>query len=147
MKKARIAALFCAIILTISLLPSTKAAESKEKIIDLGDGFYVVEAIEYTPSSRSGDTAQGTKTFRLYQDSTLIGVTVLVGVFDISGTTAKAISGSISGTGYNGWSYYSGYVTCSGNTVNGTASYRRSSDGLTKTHYGSISCSSNGTIS
>lgn len=138
--------LLCAIFLAVSLLPPATATETKETIIDLGDGFYVVETIEYFPLSRSSDTVRGTKTFRLYDESSLVGTTTMGGVFDISGPTAKATSGSITGTGNNGWTYYHGYTSRSGNTVTGTATYQ-SSTGVTKSHSGTISCSPDGKLS
>lgn len=138
MNKTRFSALFCAVMLMISLFPSAAAADSKETIIDLGDGFYVIETIETVPLSRSGDTIKRINTSRLYKGSTLISVTTIGGVFEVSGSTAQAISGNITGTGYNGWSYSSGSARCSGNTVYGTATYC-SDDGVTKSHSCSVS--------
>lgn len=137
MKTKRILALLCAVMLTVSLLPSALAKETRETVIDLGDGYYVVETIEYLPLSRAGDTFRATNTSHLYYKSTLIGVTIVGGVFEVSGSTAKAVEGYITGTGYNGWSYVSGSTRCSGNTVTGTATYR-SEDGVTKSHSGSV---------
>ena len=142
MKTKRIFALLCAVMLTVSLLPSAMAKETHENVIDLGDGYYVVETIEYLPKSRAGDTVQGMNTARLYYKSTLIGVTVVGGVFEVSGSTAKAISGDITGTGYTGWSYVSGSTRCSGNTVYGSATYR-SDEGVTKSHSCSVSYTPN----
>lgn len=146
MKLKKIFSFLCVTALITSLLVPAAAAEPKETVIDLGDGFYVVETIEYLPQSRAGDTVRGTKTFRLYDGSTLIGTTILGGVFDISGSTAKAISGDITGTGSNGWTYHGGNTSCSGNTVYGTATYL-SPSGTVKSHGGSISCSPDGTLS
>ena len=146
MKLKKIFSFLCVTALITSLCVPATAAESKETVIDLGDGFYVVETIEYLPQSRAGDTVRGTKTYRLYDGSTLIGTTILGGVFDISGTTAKATNGYITGTGSNGWTYQGGSTSCSGNTVYGTATYK-SSTGVTKSHSGSISCSPDGTLS
>ena len=146
MKLRKAFAFLCAAALTTSLMSSAVAAESKETVIDLGDGYYVVETIEYLPQSRAGDTVRGTKTLRLYQNSTLIGTTTLGGVFDISGSSAKATAGNITGTGSNGWTYDGGSTRCSGNTVYGTATYR-SDEGVTKSHSGSLSCSADGKLS
>lgn len=138
MNKTRFSALLCAVMLMISLLPSASATDVKETIIDLGDGFYVIETIETVPLSRSGDTVKRINTSQLYKGSILIGVTTVGGVFEISGSTAKAVEGYITGTGYNGWSYSSGSARCSGNTVYGTATYL-SDDGVTKSHSCSVS--------
>lgn len=147
MKLRQTISFLCAMILTVSLFPSAMAVQtSDETVIDLGDGFYAVETIEVLPSPRAGDTVHGSKTIRLYSDGVLIGTTYIGGVFDISGSTAKATSGNITGTGSNGWTYYHGYTSRSGNTVTGTATYQ-SSTGVTKSHSGSISCSPNGTLS
>ena len=147
MKLKRISAFLFAVILAVSLSPSSMAtSNSNETVIDLGDGFYVVETIEMLPTPYAGDTIYGAKNIKLYQDGVLIGTTTLGGVFDISGSTAKATSGNITGTGSNGWTYQSGTTSCSGNTVYGTATYK-SSTGSTKSHTSSISCSPNGTLS
>lgn len=137
---------FCALALVASLVVPAKASEPAGTVIDLGDGFYIVEVLEILPSPRSSDTVSGVKTFYLYQNSVLVGTTTLGGVFDISGATAKATNGYITGTGSNGWTYQSGTTRCSGNTVYGTATYK-SSTGITKSHTGSISCSPDGTLS
>lgn len=147
MKIKRLVSLFCAIFLSVSLMPSAAlATENKETVIDLGDGFYAVETIEYLPQTRAGDTVRGTKNIRLYYSGTLVGTTTLGGVFDTSGSTAKATAGYITGVGSNGWSYDGGSTRCSGNTVYGTATYR-SDEGVTKSHSGSLSCSPDGTLS
>lgn len=137
MKVKNISALLCALLLAVSLLPAANASTVKETVIDLGDGYYAVETVEFIPLSRAGDTVRGAKNINLYHGSTLIGTTTLGGVFEVSGSTVKAISGNITGTGYNGWSYSSGSTRCSGATVYGTATYR-SEDGVTKTHSSSI---------
>lgn len=146
MKSRKVFAFLCAAALTASLMSSAVAAEPNETVIDLGDGYYVVETIEYLPLSRAGDTVNGAKTLKLYLGSTLIGTTTLGGVFDTSGSTARATAGYITGTGSNGWSYDGGSTRCSGNKVSGTATYR-SADGVTKSHSGSISCSPDGKLS
>lgn len=146
MKQKNIFSFLCALALIASLNIPAKAAEPAGTVIDLGDGFYVIEVLEVLPSSRSSDTVNGAKTLYLYQNSTLIGTTTFGGIFDISGPTAKATSGYITGTGSNGWTYYHGYTSRSGNTVTGTATYQ-SSTGVTKTHSGTISCSPDGTLS
>ncbi|MDE6107139.1 MAG: hypothetical protein K2F83_00480 [Oscillospiraceae bacterium] len=146
MKSKNIFSFLCALALIASLVVPAKASEPAGTIIDLGDGFYIVEVLEVLPSPHSSDTVSGIKSFYLYQNSVLIGTSTLGGVFDISGSTAKAISGDITGTGSNGWTYQGGSTSCSGNTVYGTATYK-SSTGVTKSHSGSISCSPDGTLS
>lgn len=128
-------------LLAISLLPFASATNTNETVIDLGDGYYAVETVEFISLSRSGNTVQGVKNVNLYYGSTLIGTTTLGGVFEVSGSTVKATAGYITGTGYNGWSYLSGSTWCSGATVYGTATYQ-SSDGVTKSHNCSVTYSS-----
>lgn len=137
MNKTRFSALLCAVMLMISILPTSSAKDVKESVIDLEDGFYIIETVKTIPLSRSGDTVKRISTYQLYKSTTLIGVTTIGGVFEVSGSTAKAVEGYITGTGYNGWSYVSGSTRCSGNTVTGTATYR-SEDGVTKSHSGSV---------
>lgn len=144
MKKNRFWALLLTLILVISLFPSAMAAETEtqENMIDLGNGFYIVETIAFFPLSRAGDTVRGTSTYQLYQGTTLIGVTIIGGVFEVSGSSVTATAGYITGTGYSGWSYTGGSTSCSGNTVYGTATYR-SDTGATKSHSGSVTYTPN----
>lgn len=145
MKTGRILSIFCAVALIFALTIPASATEGKETVIDLGDGFYVVETLTYGFVTRAGDIVSGSKTARLYNSSTLIGTTTLLGFFDISGATAKATKAAISGTGSNGWSYKSGSTSCSGNKVTGTATYQSGS--ATKSHTFYMTCSPDGTIS
>lgn len=124
---------------------ASNCAENTENIIDLGDGFYMVETISSYSLSRSGDIIYGNKSGNIYQGSTLIGVANLYGTFDISGSTAKATSSSISGSGYNGGSYTGGTSNCSRNTVSGTANFTY--NGMIKVGRLSITCSPDGTLS
>lgn len=141
----KIFSVLCALAIVTTFLTPAFAVETKETVIDLGDGFYVVETVTQYPMTRAGDTVSGNKTAYLYQGSTLIGTTIMGATFDISGSTAKAIWANITGTGSNGWSYKSGSTSCSGNKVTGTATYQ--SGGTTKSHTFSMTCSPNGTIS
>lgn len=141
----RIFSVLCALAIVTTFLTPAFAVETKETVIDLGDGFYVVETVTQYPMTREGDTVSGNKTARLYQGTTLIGTTTLGATFDISGATAKATRGLITGTGSNGWSYKSGSTSCSGNKVTGTATYQSGS--ATKSHTFYITCSPDGTIS
>lgn len=146
MKQKNVFSFFCALALITSFIIPAKAAEPAGTVIDLGDGFYIIEVLEVLPSTRSNDTVSGVKTLYLYQSSVLIGTTTLGGTFDISGSTAKAIGGDIIGTGSHGWTYHGGSTSCSGNKVSGNATYL-SSSGIVKSHGGSISCSPDGTLS
>jgi len=131
--------------LLISLSTPAMASEPKEKMIDLGDGFYVVETITYGPSTRSGDIVNGSKNATLYQGSTVIGKTTLYAEFDISGSSARATDSEITGTGSGGWEYASGTTNRSGNKATGIATYQMNSS--TKSHIITITCSPNGTLS
>lgn len=141
----KISALFFAVALTAALMLPASAVETTTSVIDLGDGYYVVETLSYGPSTRSGDTVNGTKNATLYQGSTVIGTTTLLAYFDISGSSAKATRAVISGIGKNGWTYDHGTTSLSGNKATGTATYRSGS--TTKSHTLTITCSSNGTLS
>lgn len=145
MKTKRFSALLCAAVMLVSLLTPTMAADREEKVIDLGDGFYVVETITTYPSTRAGNTASGDKKATLYQGSTLIGTATLYAIFDISGSTAKVVDKEITGTGSNGWSYSRGSTRSSGNTAYGTAYF---SNGSTEKRLDiSLSCSPSGSLS
>ena len=145
MKTKKISAILCAAIMLVSLLTPAMAAEKEEKVIDLGDGFYVVETITILPSTRAGGSVKGSKDATLYQGSTLIGKATLIATFDISGSTAKATEAGITGTGSNGWSYTRGSTRRSGNTAYGTAYF---SNGSTEKRLDiSLSCSPSGSLS
>lgn len=145
MRTKRIPAFICALMMVVSLLAPAGAAESRSKVIDLGDGFYVVETITQYPLTRSGETARGSKTASLYQGSALVGTATLAASFDISGSAAKATTAGISGTGANGWTYARGTTRCSGNTAYGTAFFKSGS--TEKPLSISLSCSPDGTVS
>lgn len=145
MKTKRISALLCAAMMLVSLLTPAMAAESKEEIIDLGDGFYAVVTVGQSPMTRADDTVNGSKTAKVYNGSTVIGTVLLAAKFDISGATARATVATITGTGQNGWSYDHGTTSLSGNKASGTAYFKSGSTvkSLTLT----LTCSSDGTIS
>lgn len=146
MKKVkRAAALLCALMVAVSLIPTTFASEAKEEVIDLGDGFYAVVTLEQSPMSRAGDTVSGNKTGTVYQGSVLVGTATLGATFDISGSTAKAIDAKITGSGQNGWSYKSGTTSLSGNKATGTAVFEMGSS--TKSLVLTLTCSSDGRLS
>ncbi len=131
------------IVVTLSTITAS-ASEPNKTVIDLGDGFYMVETISSYSLSRSSNIIYGNKSGNIYQDSTLIGVTTLYASFDISSSTAKATTSDITGTGYNGGIYTNGTSNCSRNTVSGTAYF--SYNGFEKTGRLSISCSPDGTL-
>lgn len=146
MKKA--CTLFCMILVILSTIStSALAAEGDRKVIDLGDGYYVVETITYFSVGRSqdADTVQGSKSDDVYIGSTKIGTATLFASFDISGSTARATSARISGTGYNGASYRPGATTVSGNKASGTACFTY--NGMPKEITLSLTCSPDGRIS
>lgn len=141
----KVCTLFCLVMVILSMASTTVlAAEPEENVIDLGDGFYVVETITRTPLMRSSDTVGGSKSDKVYYGSTLIGTATLYGTFDISGSAARAEEGSISGIGSNGGTYSKGTTNCSGNTVSGTAYFKY--NGAQKTLRISLSCTSDGTL-
>jgi hypothetical protein len=131
------------IVVTLSTITAS-ASEPNKTVIDLGDGFYMVETSSSYSLSRSSNIIYGNKSGNIYQDSTLIGVTTLYASFDISSSTAKATTSDITGTGYNGGIYTNGTSNCSRNTVSGTAYF--SYNGFEKTGRLSISCSPDGTL-
>ena len=131
------------IVVTLSTITAS-ASEPNKTVIDLGDGFYMVETISSYSLSRSSNIIYGNKSGNIYQDSTLIGVTTLYASFDISSSTAKATTSDITGTGYNGGIYTNGTSNCSRNTVSGTAYF--SYNGFEKTGRLSISCFPDGTL-
>lgn len=146
MKKAKkVAALLCALIIMVSLIPATFAAEAKEEVVDLGDGFYAVITVTQGPMTRSGDTVFGNKSGKVYQGSVLVGTATLGATFDISGTTAKAKSANITGTGSNGWSYDHGNTSLSGNRASGTAYFKNG--GTQKSITLTLTCSPSGVLS
>lgn len=145
MKTKKIFALLCLAVMLVSFMTPAMAAEPERKVIDLGDGFYVVETITYGPASRSGNTVKGKKSGTVYQGSTVIGQATLHGEFDISGSSAKATKATIEGSGRNGWEYTGGTTSLSGNTATGTATFRMGSS--TKNLVLTLSCSPSGALS
>jgi hypothetical protein len=130
--------------LSVVMAPASASSLSGD-VIDLGDGFYMVETISSCSLSRSGDTVYGNKTGNIYQGSTLIGVATLYASFDISGSTAEATFAQIDGTGRNGGVYSQGTSRYSGNTASGSAYFTY--NGMEKVGRLTITCSPNGTLS
>lgn len=140
----KLCAFFCMVVVILSTIStSALATEPEGKVIDLGDGFYVVETITQYPMARSRDTVSGMTTDDLYYGSTWIGTATLSADFDISGSTAKAISASITGYGHSG-TYSRGTASGSGNTAYGTAYFTY--NGVQKTLRLSLSCTSDGSL-
>lgn len=142
----KICRFFCIVMVILSMtnIPAL-AAEPEGKVIDLGDGFYVVETIMHTPMARASNTAGGSKSGNVYYGSTQIGIATLYGTFDISGSAARAEKANISGTGSNGGTYSNGTTRCSGNTVSGTAYFTY--NGVQKSIRLSLTCTPDGSLS
>lgn len=141
----KVCALVCVVMVVLSIVStSALAIESDGNVIDLGDGFYVVETITRYPMSRSGDTVNGSVSGDLYYSSTRIGTATLSASFDISGSSAKAVAAAINGTGYNGATYSRGTASRSGNTASGAAYFTYS--GVQKILRLSLSCTPDGTL-
>ena len=145
MRLGKFSSMLCILGLVVSLLTPALAAEPESKVIELGDGFYVVETITQSYMTRAGDYVGGTKNATLYQGSTPIGKATLDATFDISGSTAKAIDAEIDGSGQNGWEYTGGTTKLSSNKATGTATFRMGSS--TKNLVLTLTCSPNGTLS
>lgn len=139
----------CALCLTIAILSTIAtlayAAEPEKNVVDLGDGFYMVETITQYSIHRANDTVSANKTGSVFHGSSLVGTATLTAIFDISGSDARAIRATVEGTGYKGGTYVRGVGNCSGNTAFGTAYFKF--DGIDKRLSLSIACSSDGTLS
>lgn len=145
MKVKRISAALCAVIMILSLLTPALAAEPDRRIIDLGDGFYIIQTVTQYARTRSGNTIYGEVTNEAYYQNTQIGSATLTASFDISGSTAVAKLAILEGTGINGWTFTNGGTKCSGNKASGTAIFQ---SGSTKKQFTlSISCTPDGTLS
>ena len=142
----KVCTLFCLVMVILCITNTTAlAAEPEGKVIDLGDGFYVVETITQYPMARSGNAViSGEVSNDLYQGSTLIGTATLYADFDISGSTAKPVYISVTGSGYNGGAYLRGEPTHSGNTASCTAYFKY--NGVQKTLRLSLACTDDGTL-
>ncbi len=137
--------LICAVLLVFSLVSPAYAAQPEGEYIPLGDGYYMIDTVTVLPSSRAGNTVRGTLTRDLYYSSTLIGTATLYAEFDISGSSATAVSAGISGTGSGGWTYDHGNARCSGNSARGTAYF--TGPGTTKRMTMTLSCDASGNLS
>lgn len=142
----KLGAFLCAIMVTVSIIGgSALAIGPEQERIDLGDGFYMIEAINQGPMLCSEDEVAGSKTGNMYYGSTLIGIATLYASFDISGSTARATAASIVGAGRNGCTYVKGTASGSGNKATGTATFKY--EGIEKNLTLSISCSPSGVLS
>ena len=92
----------CALCLTIAILSTIAtlayAAEPEKNVVDLGDGFYMVETITQYSIHRANDTVSANKTGSVFHGSSLVGTATLTAIFDISGSTSYAIKAAIGGT-------------------------------------------------
>lgn len=95
--------------------------------------------------TRAGDSVAGSKTGKVYNGTTQIGTMTVYGEFDISGSSAKATTAGISGSGMNGWSYDRGTTSRSGNKVTGTGYF--SSGSTVKAFSLTLTCSPDDQIS
>lgn len=134
----------CVVMLMACLLTPVSAVESDDRMIDFGDGFYVVQTITPYAMTRSGDTVYGNVTYRAYYLDTQIGSVTLYAAFDISGSSAVATAAVLQGTGMNGWTFIDGGTKCSGNKASGTAIFE--SGNTQKRCTLSISCMPDGTF-
>lgn len=120
MKKKIIALVLC-IFTVFSLASNAFAYQSDDtQIIDYGDGYY---AVVHTSNAISTRAVSKTKQFDFFNDSQKIGTAYLTGTFQKSGSSYKATSAEVDGTGYNGWTYKSGTASYSGNKVSATVKY------------------------
>ena len=114
----KITASLLAFLMLFSVTTSAFALES-DTVIDYGDGYYMVlHDVTYRAITRSQTEYSADADF--YNGSTHIGKATLYGEFSYNGSSASALAGSTSGSGYNGWSYKSGSASCSKATVTGT---------------------------
>lgn len=138
--------LLCTVVIVVSTMSGfALATDTKQNVVDLGDGFYMVESFIEYPMQCSGDTVAGGKSGNIYYKSTLIGLATLYASFDISGSSAKAQAATIAGEGRNGCTYIGGTTRLSGNTASGTATFKF--EGVEKRLTISISCSPSGELS
>lgn len=146
MKQAkRISALICLVVLTLSLALPTFAVESQGKVIDLGDGFYMVTTVTQYTTYANGTMVYGTTSGDYYSGSTQIGTATLVASFDISGSTAVAKTAVLSGSGMNGWTFKNGGTKRSGNRATGDVIF--TSGSIQKNSTLTLTCSPSGMIS
>lgn len=146
MKVKRFVALFCTLVLALSLAAPAMAAEQPQgEYVDLGDGFYMIVTLEQLPMTRAGDTVTGQKSGTVYYGTTQVGTITLTAEFDISGATAKATRANLSFTEANGWTCTNAYTSRSGNTATGTATFVNGSRQKVGTI--TLSCSPDGIVS
>lgn len=142
----KLCVLFCLIAAVLSMVSASAfAAETEKNVIDLGDGYYMVETIVQYPMSRSGNVVSGAKNGNVYYGSRLIGTAALVAAFDISGSSANATEARISGSGRNGGECTKENAYCDRNTAYGTAIFEY--NGGEKRINLELSCSPNGSLS
>lgn len=94
----KICTLCLTVVILSTMLTLVHATEPSKNVVDLGDGFYMVETIAQCSIGRANNTASGTKTGNVYHGSSLVGTATLTAIFDISGSTSYAIKAAIGGT-------------------------------------------------
>lgn len=143
--KKRLLAAIPAVFMVLTLFSTAFAANTESVVIDMGDGFYAVSTVTYYQSNERSNTFYGERTDKVYNGNTQIGAATIYGKFSLSGSTVRATSGSMEGSGMNGWSYQSGTASCSGNKVSGTAKFKSGS--TTKSLPMTLTGYSDGTVS
>lgn len=128
MKAKNVISFFCAVLMLASLFTaSAMAAEQNQRIVDLGDGFYVVQTVKRETVTRAGNIVSGKVSGELYYEDTQIGSATLTAAFDISGSSAVALAAVLEGKGMNGFTYRDAGTYCGGNRATGVAIFESSS--------------------
>lgn len=138
-------ALICLIALALSLALPAFAVEPQGKVIDLGDGFYMVTTVTQYTTYANDKMVYGSTSGDYYSGNTKIGTATLAASFDISGSTAVAKTAVLSGTGMNGWTFKNGGTKCSGNRATGNVTFTSGSTQKNSTL--TLTCSPSGVIS
>ena len=155
MKKS-IASLIMILILLLSLNINSyaiSATDSKEKVIMLENGEYIVETVtEEVASERTTNTKNGQKTIKVYDsDNKLLWSATLKGTFTYTGSRATCTASSITYTVYNdNWKITSATASKSGNTATGNITGKRYALGIpikTVERAITLTCSSSGVLS
>ena len=151
--KKRIVSALLVLILVLTLIPSTFAAEvvSEADIVYFADGSYLTFTIEEI-STRASGTKTGTKACTYTDGNGNVNwEAVLTGTFTYTGTTATCTASSCNITIYeSAWYIVSKSATRSGNTANAAITMGRKVLGITvtkKDYAWSLSCDKNGNLS
>lgn len=147
MKTKKWISFFCAALMFVSLLAMpAMATEPEQQEIDLGDGFYMIRTVTAQPMTRADDDDRvyGTVSGSVFYGDDEIGTATLTAIFDISGSSAVALSASLMGSGMKGFTYRSGGTACTVNRATGTAIFESST--VFKQLPLSISCTPDGDL-